>query len=268
PVSEAAIAGLAVGASCMGLRPVVEIMFLPFITLATDMLVNHAGKLRYLSGGKSTFPLTVRVKAGVNFAAGCQHSHNLEAWLAHSPGLKVVFPSTPEDAKGLLLSAIFDPNPVIVIEEMGLYWGKGEVPEGDYRVPIGKARIAMPGKDCTLVCYGGATVTALEAAAILSKENIFLEIIDLRSLVPLDRDCLLNSVKKTGRLVVLHDATKFGGFGAEIAAIVAEDAFKFLKAPIKRVAAPDIPVPFSPTQEKFYKPSARMVVDAVKSITG
>lgn len=266
PVSEAAIAGLAVGASCMGLRPVVEIMFLPFITLATDMLVNHAGKLRYLSGGKSSFPLTVRVKAGVNFSAGCQHSHNLEAWLAHSPGLKVVFPSTPADAKGLLLSAIFDPNPVVVIEEMGLYWGKGEVPEGDYRVPIGKARIAMSGKHCTLVSYGGATVTALEASKILTKDNISLEIIDLRSLVPLDRDCLLNSVKKTGRLVVLHDATKFGGFGAEIAAIVAEDAFEFLKAPIKRVAAPDIPVPFSPTQENFYKPSARMVADAVKSI--
>jgi len=268
PVSEAAIAGLAVGASCMGLHPVVEIMFLPFITLATDMLVNHAGKLRYLSGGKSSFPLTVRVKAGVSFSAGCQHSHNLEAWLAHSPGLKVVFPSTAKDAKGMLLSAIFDPNPVIVIEEMGLYWAKDEVPEGDYRVPLGKARIAMEGSDCTIVSYGGAIFTALEAAAILVKENISSEVIDLRSLVPLDRDCLLNSVKKTGRLVVLHDATKFGGFGAEIAAIVAEDAFDFLKAPIKRVAAPDIPVPFSPPQEKFYKPSAAMVVDAVKSVMG
>nr|CBX29636.1 Acetoin:2,6-dichlorophenolindophenol oxidoreductase subunit beta [uncultured Desulfobacterium sp.] len=266
PVSEAAIAGLAVGASCMGLHPVVEIMFLPFITLATDMLVNHAGKLRYLSGGKSSFPLTVRIKAGVNFAAGCQHSHNLEAWLAHSPGLKVVFPSTAEDAKGMLLSAIFDPNPVIVIEEMGLYWAKGEVPEGDYRVPLGKARIAMSGDDCTIVSYGGAIFTAIEAASILSKENISAEVIDLRSLVPLDRDCLLNSVKKTGRLVVLHDATKFGGFGAEIAAIVAEDAFEFLKAHIKRVAAPDIPVPFSPPQEKFYKPGAGMVVDAVRSV--
>jgi pyruvate/2-oxoglutarate/acetoin dehydrogenase E1 component len=155
PVSEAAIAGLAVGASTLGLRPVVEIMFFPFITLATDMLVNHAGKLRYLSGGKSSFPLTVRVKAGVNFAAGCQHSHNLEAWLAHSPGLKVVFPSTPAEAKGLLLSAIFDPNPVVVVEEMLLYWMQGEVPEGDYRIPIGKARVVIPGKDCTIVTYGG-----------------------------------------------------------------------------------------------------------------
>jgi len=268
PVSEAAIAGLAVGAACLGLRPVVEIMFLPFMTLASDMLVNHAAKLRYLSGGKSTFPLTVRVKAGVSFSAGCQHSHNLEAWLAHCPGLKVVFPSTPEDAKGLLLSAIFDPNPVVVIEDLGLYWGKGEVPEGDYRTPLGRARVARSGNDCTLVCYGAATNTALEAARNLADADISLEIIDLRSLVPLDRDCLLASVKKTGRLVILHEATKFCGFGAEIAAIVAEEGFEFLKGPIKRVAAPDIPVPIAPPQEQFYKPSAAMVVEAVRSLMG
>ena len=265
PVSEAAIAGLAVGASALGLRPVVEIMFFPFITLATDMLVNHACKLRYLSGGKSSFPLTVRVKAGVNFAAGCQHSHNLEAWLAHSPGLKVVFPSTPAEAKGLLLSAIFDPNPVVVVEEMLLYWMQGEVPDGDYRIPIGKARVVIPGKDCTIVTYGEAVYTALEAAKTLSGEGISLEVVDLRSLVPLDRGCLLDSVSRTGRLVVLHDATKFGGFGAEISAIVAEEAFDMLKAPVKRVAAPDIPVPVSPPQERFYKPSSEMVIEAVRS---
>ena len=266
PVSEAAIAGLGVGSSALGLRPVVEIMFFPFITLATDMLVNHAAKLRYLSGGKSSFPLTVRVKAGIDFLAGCQHSHNLEAWLAHSPGLKVVFPSTPADAKGTLLSAIFDPNPVIVIEEMGLYWMKGEVPEGDYRVPLGEARMVKPGKDCTIVSYGGAVYTALEAAKILSRQGVSLEVLDLRSLVPLDKRRLLDSVKRTGRLVVLHDATRFGGFGAEIAALVAEEAFVELKSPIKRVAAPDIPVPFSPPLEKFYKPSPEMVVEAVQSI--
>lgn len=266
PVSEAAIAGLGVGSSALGLRPVVEIMFFPFITLATDMLVNHAAKLRYLSGGKSSFPLTVRVKAGVDFLAGCQHSHNLEAWLAHSPGLKVVFPSAPADAKGILLSAIFDANPVIVIEEMGLYWMKGEVPEGDYRVPLGEARVVKPGKDCTIVSYGGAVYTALEAAKILSRQSVFLEVLDLRSLVPLDKRRLLDSVKRTGRLVVLHDATRFGGFGAEIAALVAEEAFVELKSPIKRVAAPDIPVPFSPPLEKFYKPNPEMVVEAVQSI--
>lgn len=266
PVSEAAIAGLGIGSSGLGLRPVIEIMFFPFITLATDMLVNHAAKLRYLSGGKSSFPLTVRVKAGVNFLAGCQHSHNLEAWLAHSPGLKVVFPTTPADAKGLLLGAIFDPNPVIVIEEMGLYWMKGEVPEGDYRVPIGKARVVKPGNDCTIVSYGGAIYTALEAAKVLSKQGVSIEVLDLRSLVPLDKRCVLDSVKRTGRLVVLHDATRFGGFGAEIAALVAEEAFVELKSPIKRVAAPDIPVPFSPPLEKYYKPSPEMVVEAVRSI--
>ncbi|NVM21557.1 MAG: alpha-ketoacid dehydrogenase subunit beta [Desulfobacterales bacterium] len=268
PVSEAAIAGLAVGASALGLRPVVEIMFFPFITLATDMLVNHAAKLRYLSGGKSSFPLTVRIKAGVNFAAGCQHSHNLEAWLAHSPGLKVVFPSTPADAKGLLLSATFDPNPVIVIEEMLLYWMKGEVPDGDYRIPIGEARIVIPGNDCTVVSYGGSVYTALEAAKALLDEGISAEVIDLRSLVPLDKVCLLDSVRRTGRLVVLHDAAKFGGFGAEISAIVAEEAFDALKAPIKRVAARDIPVPVSPPQEMFNKPSSEMVIAAVRSTVG
>lgn len=266
PVSEAAIAGLAVGASALGLRPVVEIMFFPFITLALDMLVNHAAKLRYLSGGKSAFPLTVRVKAGINFSAGCQHSHNLEAWLAHSPGLKVVFPSTAQDAKGLLLSAIFDPDPVIVIEELPLYWMKGKVPKGDYRIPLGKARLARPGKDCTIASYGGAVHTALKAAKTLSDEAISLEVVDLRSLVPLDKDCLLDSVKRTGRLVVLHDATKFGGFGAEIAATVAEEAFDALKAPIKRVAAPDIPVPISPLQERFNKPGPETIVRAVRSI--
>ena len=266
PVSESAIAGLAVGASTMGLRPVVEIMFFPFITLATDMLVNHAAKLRYLSGGKSSFPLTVRVKAGVNFSAGCQHSHNLEAWLAHSPGLKVVFPSTPADVKGLLLSAIFDPNPVIMIEELMLYWMKGEVPEGDYRIPFGEARVITPGQDCTVVSYGGAVYTAMEAAKDLSEEGVSLEVVDLRSLVPLDKTAILKSVRRTGRLVVLHDATKFAGFGAEIAAIVAEEAFDVLKAPIRRVAAPDIPVPLSPPLEKFYRPSPAMVVEAVRSI--
>jgi acetoin:2,6-dichlorophenolindophenol oxidoreductase subunit beta len=266
PVSEAAIAGLAVGASCMGLLPVVEIMFFPFMTLASDMLVNHAAKLRYLSGGKSSFPLTVRVKTGVGFKAGCQHSHNLEAWMAHVPGLKVVCASTPEDAKGLLLSAIFDPDPVVIIEEMMLYWMRGEVPEGDLRVELGKARVVKPGTDATVVTYGAAVYTALEAAGMLEQEGVSMEVLDLRSLVPLDRDAVFESVDRTGRLVTLHDATKFCGFGAEIGAMVAEEMFDALKAPIRRVAAPDIPVPFTPPQEEFYKPSAGQVVAAVKSI--
>jgi len=266
PVSEAAIAGLAVGASCLGLLPVVEVMFFPFFTLASDMIINHAAKLRYLSGGKSSFPLTVRTKAGVSFSAGCQHSHNLEAWAAHIPGLKVVYPATPADAKGLLLSALFDPNPVLVIEEMGLYWIKGEVPEGDYRIPIGLAQVIQPGRDCTLVSYGSALHTALEAAGTLSAEGLSIEVLDLRTLVPLDKNLLLSSVRKTGRLVVLHDATRFGGYGAEIAALVAEEAFSALKAPVRRVAAPDIPVPFSPPQEKYNRPGPERVVEAIRSI--
>ena len=266
PVSEAAIAGLAVGASCLGLLPVVEIMFFPFFTLASDMIINHAAKLRYLSGGKSSFPLTVRIKSGSGFSAGCQHSHNLEAWVAHIPGLKVVYPSTPADAKGLLLSAIFDPNPVIVIEDMALYGREDEVPEGDFRVPLGQARLVQSGSDCTLVSYGSAMYTVLEAAQRLATEGISAEVLDLRCLVPLDRARLLESVRKTGRLVVIHEANKFGGFGAEIAALVAEEAFEHLKSPIRRVAAPDIPVPFSPPQENFFRPSPEKVLDAVHSI--
>jgi len=265
PVSEAAIAGLAVGASVMGLRPVVEIMFFPFITLASDMLVNHAGKLRYLSGGKSSFPLTVRVKAGIGFGAGCQHSHNLEAWIAHSPGLKLVWPSTPHDAKGLLLSAIFDPDPVIMVEDMMLYWMKGEVPEGDYRIPIGQARLVAEGTDCTVVAYGAALYTALKGVKALAAEGITCDIIDLRSLVPLDKACLLSSVRKTGRLVVVHEANRFCGYGAELAAIAAEEAFRDLKGPIQRVAAPQIPLPGSPPQEQFYKPSAESVAAAIRA---
>jgi acetoin:2,6-dichlorophenolindophenol oxidoreductase subunit beta len=268
PVSEAAIAGLAVGSSAMGLRPVVEIMFFPFITLASDMLVNHAAKLRYMSGGKSSFPLTVRVKAGVNFGAGCQHSHNLEAWIAHTPGLKLVYPSNPADAKGLLLEAIFDPNPVIFVEEMLLYWMQGDVPEGDIRVPIGKAAVTRIGTDCTAVSYGGALHTALQAAETLAGEGISMEVIDLRTLVPLDEETVLESVRKTGRLLILHDATKFCGYGAEIAAIAAEKAFGALKGPVVRVAAPDIPVPVSPPQEAFYKPSVEKVTDTVRRMMG
>ncbi|EPR43487.1 Transketolase domain-containing protein [Desulfovibrio sp. X2] len=266
PVSEAAIAGLAVGASCLGLRPVIEVMFFPFVTLASDMLVNHAAKLRYLSGGLSHFPLTVRIKSGL-FSAGCQHSHFLEAWLAHVPGLKVVCPSTPADAKGLLLSAIFDPDPVVVVEEMPLYWSVfGEVPGGDHRVPLGRARIAREGGDATLATYGGAVHTALAAAEELAAEGVSLEVLDLRSLNPLDTASVFASVRKTGRFLALHDATRFCGYGAELAATVAESCWDALKAPPRRVAAPDIPVPFSQPQEAFYRPSAARVAQAVREM--
>lgn len=266
PVSEAAIAGLAVGAAEAGLRPVVEIMFNPFFTLASDMIVNHAAKLRYLSGGKSSFPLVVRIKSGAGFGAGCQHSHNLEAWAAHCPGLKVVMPATSADAKGLLKSAIRDDNPVVFIEHMGLYFAKMPVPETDYLTPLGKAEIKRPGKDLTVVTWSGMLGVALKAAETLSQEGIETEIVDLRTLTPLDRDTILASVKKTGRLIVLHEATRTGGFGGEIAAVVMEEGFGYLKAPLRRVTGPDIPVPASPPLEKFYIPDEDNLIQAAREI--
>jgi pyruvate dehydrogenase E1 component beta subunit len=266
PVSEAAIAGLAVGAAEAGLRPVIEIMFNPFFTLASDMIVNHAAKLRYLSGGKSSFPLVVRIKSGAGFGAGCQHSHNLEAWAAHCPGLKVVMPATSADAKGLLKSAIRDDNPVVFIEHMGLYFAKMPVPENDYLTPLGKAEIKRPGKDLTVVTWSGMLGVAVKAAEKLSRENIEIEIVDLRTLTPLDTHTILTSVKKTGRLIVLHEATRTGGFGGEIAAVVMEDGFKYLKAPLRRVTGPDIPVPASPPLEKFYIPDEDNLIQAAREI--
>ena len=266
PVSEAAIAGLAVGAAAAGLRPVVEIMFNPFFTLASDMIVNHAAKLRYLSGGKSSFPLVVRIKSGAGFGAGCQHSHNLEAWAAHCPGLKVVMPSTPADAKGLLKSAIRDPNPIVFIEDMTLYFVPGPVPEEDYLIPIGQADVKRRGTDVTLVTWSKMVGVALKAADQLAREGIDMEIVDLRTLVPMDKRTLLDSVRKTGRLVVLHEATRTGGFAGEVAAVVMEEAFDSLKAPLRRVTGPDIPVPASPPLERFYIPNEKNLISAVKTI--
>lgn len=266
PVSEAAIAGLAVGAAVAGLRPVIEIMFNPFFTLASDMIVNHAAKLRYLSGGKSSFPMVVRMKSGAGFGAGCQHSHNLEAWVAHCPGLKVVMPSTPADAKGLLKSAIRDDNPVIFIEDMVLYFQPGPVPEDEYLVPMGKSDVKREGKDVTIVTWSKMLGVALGAATRLAEEGIEAEVVDLRTLVPLDKETLLSSVRKTGRLVVLHEATRTGGFAGEICAVATEEAFSSLKAPFRRVTGPDSPVPSSPPLERFYIPSEEKLVTAVKEI--
>lgn len=266
PVSEAAIAGLAVGAAAAGLRPVVEIMFNPFFTLASDMIVNHAAKLRYLSGGKSTFPLVVRIKTGAGFGAGCQHSHNLEAWVAHCPGLKVVMPATPADAKGLLKSAIRDENPVIFIENMTLYFRPEPVPDEDYLIPIGKADVKREGKDVTVVTWSSMLGVALSAATQLSQEGVEVEVVDLRTLVPLDKETVLTSVRKTGRLVVLHEATRTGGFAGEIAAMVMEEAFSSLKAPLRRVTGPDIPVPASPPLEAFYLPNEEQLIATIREI--
>lgn len=266
PVSEAAIAGLAVGAAEAGLKPVIEIMFNPFFTLASDMIVNHAAKLRYLSGGKSSFPMVVRMKSGAGFGAGCQHSHNLEAWVAHCPGLKVVMPSTPADAKGLLKSAIRDPNPVVFIEDMMLYFAPGPVPAGEYLIPIGKADVKRPGRDVTVVTWSKMLGVALEAAQRLAAEGIDIEVVDLRTLAPLDKKTILDSVRKTGRLVVLHEASRTGGFAGEIAAVVMEEAFSSLKTPLRRVTGPDIPVPASPPLERAFIPDAQCLIAAVREI--
>lgn len=266
PVSEAAIAGLAVGAAAAGLRPVVEIMFNPFFTLASDMIVNHAAKLRYLSGGKSTFPLVVRMKSGAGFGAGCQHAHNLEAWVAHCPGLKVVMPGTPADAKGLLKSAIRDENPVIFIENMMLYFQPGPVPEQEYLIPMGKADVKRQGKDVTVVTWSRMVGVALNAASRLAREGVEVEVVDLRTLAPLDKETVLASVRKTGRLVVLHEATRTGGFAGEIAAVVMEEALSSLKAPLRRVTGPDIPVPASPPLEAFYIPNEDKLTAAIKEV--
>lgn len=266
PVSEAAIAGLAVGAAVSGLRPVVEIMFNPFFTLASDMIVNHAAKLRYLSGGKSTFPLVVRIKSGAGFGAGCQHAHNLEAWVAHCPGLKVIMPATPADAKGLLKAAIRDENPVIFIEDMLLYFVPGPVPAEEYLTPIGKAEIKRRGKDVTVVTWSKMLGVALKAADQLAREGVDAEIVDLRTLAPLDKETILTSVRKTGRLIVLHEATRTGGFAGEVCAVVMEEAFSSLKAPFRRVTGPDIPVPVSPPLERFYIPDEEQLIAAVKEI--
>jgi acetoin:2,6-dichlorophenolindophenol oxidoreductase subunit beta len=266
PVSEAAIAGLAVGAAAMGLRPVVEIMFSPFLTIASDMIVNHAAKLRYLSGGKTACPLVVRVKVGAGFAAGCQHSHNLEAWFAHIPGIKLVMPFAAADAKGLLTAAIRDQNPVIFMEDTTLYGRPGQVPVGGPIVPIGRARTLRDGSDVTIVSWSKMVAVAVAAAGALEKDGIECDVIDLRTLIPFDRDALLESVRRTGRLIVLHEATRTGGFGAEVAAIAAEEAFSSLKGPVRRIAAPDVPIPFSPPLEQFCMPRAEQVVEAARQL--
>ena len=268
PISEATVMGLAIGAATAGLKPVVEIMFIDFITLALDQLVNHAAKLHYMSGGQLKIPLTVRVQCGISGAMGAHHSQSLEAWLAHVPGLKVVMPSNPADAKGLLKSAIRDDNPVIFIEHRGLYWTKGEVADTDHVVPIGKALVVREGADVTVVALANMLNTSLAAAEELSASGITVEIIDPRSLSPLDIGMVATSVKKTGRLVVVHEAVEQGGIAGEIIAQAQQAAFYYLDSPILRVAAPFAPVPASPVLEKSFLPQKNQIVRSVLQTLG
>ena len=269
PISEATVAGLAIGAALSGLRPVVEIMFVDFITLAMDQLVNHAAKLRYMSGGQLSVPLTIRVQGGAVGAMGAQHSQSLESWFLHIPGLKVVAPSTPADAKALLRAAIRDDDPVVFIEHRGLYWNRGEVPDTADAAdpPIGRAVTRRAGRDVTIVAWSRMAVTALEAAARLADDGIEAEVIDLRSLVPMDVEAVLESVRRTGRLVIAHEAVESGGVGAELAARVAGTAPQLLTAPIMRLGAPFAPVPAGPELEAAYVPSVDRIVAAVRRLT-
>ena len=268
PISEAAIAGVAVGAAAMGMRPVAEVMYIDFITLSMDQLVNQAAKIRYMFGGKATLPMVVRTTIGGGRGYAGQHSQSLEAMLTQVPGLKVIAPSTPYDAKGLLKSAIRDDNPVIFIEHQLLYTEKGVVPEEEYTVPIGKAAVRREGKDITIVAYLMMAQVAMEAAELLAAEGIEAEVVDPRTLIPLDAETVAASVRKTGRLLIVCQAPKTGCFGEHIAYRAQELAFASLKAPAQIVAAYDIPPPMAQTLEVENLPSPEKVAAAAKAMTG
>jgi len=268
PITESAIIGSAVGAAATGLRPVVELMFIDFIGVALDQLYNQAAKMKYMFGGKAKLPIVVRTTCGAGMGAAAQHSQSLEAWFMHIPGLKVVMPSTPYDAKGLLITAIREDNPVFFIEHKMLYGLEGDVPEEPYAIPFGQADVKREGSDVTIVATAAMVHKALAAAETLAKDGNSLEVIDPRTLTPLDQDTIINSVKKTHRLVVVTEEVKHAGSSAEIAARVAEYAFDYLDAPIKRVAAPFTPVPFSPALEKEFIPTEERIIAAVKEVLG
>jgi acetoin:2,6-dichlorophenolindophenol oxidoreductase subunit beta len=267
PLAEAIIAGTAVGAAASGLRPIVDLLFAPFMTYAMDALVNHAGKLRYISGGQFRFPLVTLAMSGAGWTVGAQHNHNLEAMFAHAPGLKIVMPSDVADFKGLLKTAIRDDNPVLFFVDLALASISGEVPEGDdVLVPIGRAALRRSGSDVTLVSYGKTVGTCLEAAANLSTEGVSAEVLDLRSIKPLDEAAVLRSVRKTGRLVVVHEASGLCGVAAEVAALVAAQAFDAMKAPVRRITGPDAPAPSSWALELAGVPQAGAIQQAARAL--
>jgi pyruvate dehydrogenase E1 component beta subunit len=266
PITESAIIGLAVGAAATGMHPIVELMFVDFIGVAMDQLFNQAAKMKYMFGGKAHLPLVVRATEGAGMGAAAQHSQCLEAWFMHIPGLKVVLPSTPYDAKGLLISAIRDGNPVVFLEDKKLYTIEGDVPEESYTIPFGVADIKRAGTDVTVVATMTMVHRALNAAAQLEKEGISVEVIDPRTLTPLDEGTIINSVKKTHRLVVVTEEVGHAGSSAEIAARVADKAFDYLDAGIKRVTAPFTPVPFSPKLEPYYMPDEEKIIAAIREV--
>jgi len=266
PISETALVGGAVGASMTGTRPVVEIMFADFLAICMDELHHKAGKWRYSHGGQFKLPLVIRTAMGHVFGAGPEHSECPEAFYLHSPGLKIAVPSTSYDAKGLLKTAIREDNPVLFFEHKLLYNTKGLVPEEEYVIPFGKADIKRNGSDITLVTYSFMTHEALKASEILSKEGIEAEVIDLRTLSPMDRETVVESVKKTNRVIMVEEGNLTGGVGAEITAWIMEEAFDYLDAPIKRVASKDVPIPFNPLLERFVIPSVGDILQAIKEV--
>lgn len=265
PISEAVIAGAATGAAMTGMRPIAEIMFSDFITISMDQLVNQAAKIRYMFGGAAKVPMVLRAPAGSGTGAAAQHSQSPEAWFCNAPGLKVVIPSTPADAKGLLIAAIRDDNPVLFLEQKLLYRTKGDVPEGDYMVPLGKAVVHREGTDVTIITYGRMLPMCMDAAAQLEKEHgISVEVVDPRTLVPLDKEMIIASAKKTGRVLIVHEACQTGGFGGELAAVIADsEAFYYLDAPIKRYGGLDVPIPYCPELEKNVVPTKDNVIKKV-----
>ena len=266
PISESAIAGVAIGAAQSGMKPVLEIMFIDFITLALDQVVNQAAKAHFMSGGQLTVPLVLRTQGGAGRRGAAQHSQSLEAWLTHVPGLKVVMPSTATDAAGLLASAVADPNPVVFVENKTLYFRREEVPDRIEPVPLARARVVREGSDVTIVALSRLVHEALAAAEVLASEGVSAEVIDPRTLVPLDLETIVRSVEKTNRLVIAHEAVEHGGFGAEILAEVQAVAFDHLDAPIERVGAPFVPVPLSPPLEDAWLPGADDVYAAVRTV--
>ena len=264
PIAEQAIIGLGIGAAVVGLRPIVDLMFMDFVLVAMDQIANQAAKLKYMFGGNATLPLTITTMGGAGLSAGAQHSQSLEAMLCHVPGLKVVMPSNATDAKGLTIACVRDNNPTIIVLHKRLLGSKAAVPEEVYEVPLGQAAITREGNDVTVVAYSRMAVESLAAAKILEAEGIDCEVLDLRTVSPIDMDTVLKSARKTNRVVVVHEAVRSGGLGAEIAAQVQEHAFDYLDAPVARVAAPFTPVPFSPALESVYVPDAARIAAQIR----
>ncbi len=268
PISEAGITGLGLGAAITGMRPVVDIMFGDFLTLIMDQVVNQAAKIHYMSGGSLKAPITIRTTLGATRRSGAQHSQSLHAWVAHVPGLKVAMPSTPYDAKGLYKTAIRDDNPTILFEDKMMFGTLGPVPEEEYLIPFGVADVKREGEDLTLIATSSMVYVALEAADLLAGEGVSAEVVDPRTLVPLDREALVASAKKTGRVIVIDEGHQSYGASAELAAVVSEGAFWHLDAPVKRMGAMDVPIPFSPVLEDETVPTAERVLDTALQLLG